>query len=73
MQKEKSNRQNIEALKKLVPHNPRGFYNSALIYITLGDKNQAIPDLKEGIKYAALDAETGLLMEKLIKELENKK
>ena len=66
-------KENIEALKKLMPNNPRVFYNSALIYITLGDKNQAITDLKEGIKYAALDAETGLLMEKLIKELENKK
>jgi len=66
-------KENVEILKSLLPNNPRVFYNSALIYISLNDRTQALADLKEGIKYAYLDPETGKLMEELIKELESQK
>lgn len=62
-------KENIEILKKLLPNNARIYYNSALIYITLNDKKQALEDLQTGLKFAALDPETGELIEELIKKL----
>ena len=63
-------RENIEILKSLLPTNQRVFYNSALIYISLNDKQQALEDLQTGLKYADLDPETGLLIEEFIQKLQ---
>ncbi len=63
-------KENVEKLKLLLPNNPRIFYNSALIYLALNDKKQALADLKEGKKYAALDPETGQLILELISKLQ---
>ena len=61
---------NIEKLKTLIPANPRVYYNSALVYLALNNKEQALTDLKEGLKHSSLDPETGRLIEELIKELQ---
>lgn len=61
--------ENIEKLKLIIPNNPRVYYNSALVYIALNKKEQALDDLKEGLKYVNLDPETGKLIEGLIGEL----
>ncbi|MBI2674264.1 MAG: tetratricopeptide repeat protein [Candidatus Yanofskybacteria bacterium] len=62
---------NVEKLKLLLPSNPRVYYNSALIYIALNNKEKALIDLNEGLKYSSVDPETGNLIEKLIQQLEN--
>ena len=62
--------ENIETLKLLLPTNPRVFYNSALVYVALNNKEQALQDLQEGLKYAELDPQTGELIKNLIKELQ---
>ena len=67
----KKNIDNIEKLKMLIPTSPRVYFNSALIYIALNDRETALDDLREGLKYADLDPETGQLMRELIEQLEN--
>ena len=62
--------ENIEKLKLLIPNNPRVYYNSALVYVALNNKEQALKDLREGLKYGELDPQTGELIRKLIEELE---
>ena len=61
--------ENIEKLKVLLPNNPRVFYNSALVYLSLNNTKQALLDLQTGVKYAELDPETGTLMGELIKKI----
>jgi len=61
---------NIEKLKLLLSNNPRVYYNSALVYIAINNREKALADLKEGLKYSSVDPETGRLIEELIKELQ---
>ena len=61
---------NIEKLKLLIPQNPRVYYNSALVYIVLDNRDKALADLKEGLKRSELDRETGKLIEELIGRLQ---
>ncbi|MBI2676593.1 MAG: tetratricopeptide repeat protein [Candidatus Yanofskybacteria bacterium] len=60
---------NMEKLKMLLPGNPRVYYNSALVYLALNNKEKAIADLKEGLKYSSVDLETGRLIQQLIQQL----
>ncbi|MDO8495759.1 MAG: tetratricopeptide repeat protein [bacterium] len=62
--------ENIEKLKVLLPTNARVYYNSSLIYATLKNNEQALKDLKTGLKYTKLDPETEQLIKDLIKKLE---
>jgi len=61
--------ENIEVLKSLLPTNARIYYNSALVYLALNNKEQALTDLKEGLKHVSVDPETGRLIEELIQQL----
>ncbi|MBI2057790.1 MAG: tetratricopeptide repeat protein [Candidatus Yanofskybacteria bacterium] len=61
---------NMEKLKMLLPGNPRVYYNSALVYLALNNKEKAVADLKEGLKYSGIDLETGRLIEELIQKLQ---
>ncbi|OGN02500.1 MAG: hypothetical protein A2655_02125 [Candidatus Yanofskybacteria bacterium RIFCSPHIGHO2_01_FULL_43_42] len=60
---------NIEKLKLLLPGNPRVYYNSALVYVALNNKEKALIDLNEGLKYSSVDPETGKLIAELIRQL----
>ena len=60
---------NMEKLKLLLPANPRVYYNSALVYVALNNREKALADLKEGLKYSSIDHETGRLIEEFIKQL----
>lgn len=62
--------ENIEVLKLLLPANARVYYNSALVYLALNNKEQALKDLRAGLKYVEQDPDTGELIKELIKRLE---
>ena len=62
--------ENLEKLKILTPRNPRVYYNIALIHNTLKNKEQAIKELKDGLRYSEIDLETGRQMERLLRQLE---
>lgn len=62
--------ENIEVLKSLLPTNARIYYNSALVYLALNNKEQALKDLRSGLKYVELDPDTGIAINELIKRLE---
>ena len=63
--------ENIEKLKILIPANPRIYYNSALVYLAMNNKEQALKDLRFGLKYAESDTDTGVAIKELIDRLEN--
>ncbi len=62
---------NIEKLKILIPTNSRTYYNSALVYLAMNNKEQALKDLRLGLKYTESDPDIGILIRELIKRLEN--
>ncbi len=59
----------VEQLKKLLPENPRVYYNTALLYLADRNNKKAIENANEGLKYIKLDPESGPLFEDLVKTL----
>lgn len=63
----------IEGLKRLLPENPRVYYNAALLYMTSNNKNLAIQNLNEGLKYLYLDPESKPLFDNIQKQIQRTK
>lgn len=61
----------VEQLKKLIPENPRVYYNASLLYIAQNNKEKALENATEGLKYVQFDPESRPLLEDLIKTINN--
>ena len=59
----------VEQLKKLLPENPRVYYNAALLYLADNNQIKAVENANEGLKYVKFDPESGPLLEDLTKTL----
>ena len=61
--------ENIEALKMFLPDNPRVYYNAALLYAALNDKEKALKDIQKGLELAEADPETAMLLLELFQKI----